>query len=145
MSGYVVLVIERDDGNIYLEQMSLEREVADAVVLYTPFIDQRDAITGVYDTIHDLTTWTTEWDNPDEDTVVVLGALNAEPGRRPTLVAVDKYTLTLDAVTAGKTLVVNGLTYTAHATTTTVANREFSIAGGTDTLDADELRHLRRT
>jgi hypothetical protein len=47
-------------------------------------------------------------------------------------------TASLNSVVAGNTLVVNGLTYTAHATTTSYANREFSIAGGDDT-GADEL------
>lgn len=46
--------------------------------------------------------------------------------------------LTLSGVTAGQTITINGLTFTAHATTTTAANREFSIAG-TDTQDATEL------
>lgn len=46
--------------------------------------------------------------------------------------------LTLSGVTAGQTVTVNGLTFTAHGTTTTAANREFSIAG-TDTQDAGEL------
>lgn len=47
-------------------------------------------------------------------------------------------TLTLATALAGETVVINGITFTAHATTTTVANREFSIAG-TDTQDAAEL------
>ena len=46
--------------------------------------------------------------------------------------------LTLSGVTAGQTVTINGLTFTAHGTTTTAANREFSIAG-TDTQDAGEL------
>lgn len=47
-------------------------------------------------------------------------------------------TASLNSVVPGNTLVVNGLTYTAHATTTNYANREFSIAGGDDS-GADEL------
>jgi len=47
--------------------------------------------------------------------------------------------LTLATVLAGHTVTINGLVFTAHATTTTPALREFSIAGGTDTLDAIEL------
>lgn len=45
----------------------------------------------------------------------------------------------LASFTAGSSVVVNGLTFTAHATTTTVANREFSISG-TDEEDATELK-----
>lgn len=47
-------------------------------------------------------------------------------------------TVTLATFTATNVIVINGLTFTAHASTTTVANREFSIAG-TDTQDAAEL------
>ena len=47
-------------------------------------------------------------------------------------------TLTLASVAAAETLILGGLTFTAHATVTTVANREFSISG-TDTADAVEL------
>jgi hypothetical protein len=46
--------------------------------------------------------------------------------------------VTLLGVSAGDTVTVNGLVFTAHGTTTTVANREFSVAG-TDTQDAAEL------
>jgi hypothetical protein len=49
-----------------------------------------------------------------------------------------KTTASLNSVIAGNTIVVNGLTFTAHATTTTYADREFSIAGGDDT-GTDEL------
>jgi len=51
---------------------------------------------------------------------------------------VKKATVTLATFTAGQVIVINGLTFTAHASTTTKANREFSIAG-TDTQDGDEL------
>lgn len=51
---------------------------------------------------------------------------------------VQAATVTLATFTAGSTIVINGITFTAHASTTTVANREFSIAG-TDTEDAAEL------
>lgn len=53
-----------------------------------------------------------------------------------TLVA--EATLTLATVLADDTVTINGLVFTAHAATTTPANREFSIAG-TDTQDAAEL------
>ena len=51
---------------------------------------------------------------------------------------VTKATITLATFLAGGTITINGLVFTAHATTTTKANREFSIAG-TDTQDAVEL------
>lgn len=44
----------------------------------------------------------------------------------------------LRSVTAGQTVTINGVTFAAHATTTTIASREFSIAG-TNTQDAAEL------
>lgn len=47
-------------------------------------------------------------------------------------------TLTLASVVAAETVVINGITFTAHATTTTVANREFHV-GVSDTADAAEL------
>lgn len=49
-----------------------------------------------------------------------------------------KTRLDLATVLAGQTIIINGLTFTAHATTTTVANREFSISG-TDSADATAL------
>lgn len=51
---------------------------------------------------------------------------------------VKKATVTLATLLAGSTVVINGLTFTAHATVTTYANREFSISGN-DTADAAEL------
>ncbi|MBU1355012.1 MAG: hypothetical protein KJ620_00390, partial [Candidatus Edwardsbacteria bacterium] len=48
-------------------------------------------------------------------------------------------TLTLVTVLADDVVTINGLLFKAHATTTTVASREFSISGVTDTLDAVEL------
>lgn len=46
--------------------------------------------------------------------------------------------LTLATVLNTHTIIVNGLTFTAHTDTTTVASRQFSISG-TDTADGDEL------
>ncbi len=51
---------------------------------------------------------------------------------------VSELTIALATVLAAETVTINGLTFTAHATTTTPANREFSISG-TDTADGDEL------
>ena len=51
---------------------------------------------------------------------------------------VTELTIALATFLAGSTIIINGLTFTAHATTTTVATRTFSIAG-TDTQDGDEL------
>jgi hypothetical protein len=47
-------------------------------------------------------------------------------------------TVTLATFTAGNVIVINGLTFTAHASTTTKSTRNFSIAGS-DTQDGDEL------
>jgi predicted secreted protein len=47
-------------------------------------------------------------------------------------------TLTLTSVAAEDTITINDLVFTAHATVTTEANREFSISGD-DTADAAEL------
>ncbi len=50
----------------------------------------------------------------------------------------DPYSITLATFLVGGTIVINGLTFTAHVDTTTVANREFDISGS-DTADALEL------
>lgn len=50
-------------------------------------------------------------------------------------------TLTLASVTAGQQVVIQGITFTAHAATTTPANREFTISGA-DAADATELAGL---
>ena len=50
-------------------------------------------------------------------------------------------TLTLASVLADDSVTINGLTFTAHATVTTVADREFSISGD-DTADAQALKGL---
>jgi hypothetical protein len=51
---------------------------------------------------------------------------------------VTEATVTLATFLATGTITINGLVFTAHATVTTPANREFSISG-TDTADAVEL------
>lgn len=69
------------------------------------------------------------------------GSSQAITGAEATITAntlVTELTIALATVTAGQTVTIGGLVFTAHATTTTVANREFSIAG-TDTADAGEL------
>ncbi len=53
-------------------------------------------------------------------------------------VEVTSQTLTLATVVAGDSVTINGLTFTAHASTTTPSSRQFSIAG-TDAADASEL------
>jgi hypothetical protein len=137
LSGFLVLVIERFDGNIYLEQMPVESEAIDTTLNYIPLIDQREIITGTYDSTNDVTTFTPTWEHLD-DAEIVLGPAFSDPGRRMTVLYPDEYLLTLASVVAGETIVINGLTFTAHATTTTTANREFSISG-TDVADAGEL------
>lgn len=51
---------------------------------------------------------------------------------------VTELTLTLATVVAADTVTINGIVFTAHADTTTKANREFSISG-LDAADAAEL------
>jgi len=51
---------------------------------------------------------------------------------------VTSLTLALASVLAADTVTINGITFTAHGTTTTLANREFSISGN-DTADGTEL------
>jgi hypothetical protein len=51
---------------------------------------------------------------------------------------VTELTITLATVLAAETIIINGLTFTAHGTVTTYANREFKIDGN-DTADAAEL------
>lgn len=51
---------------------------------------------------------------------------------------VTSQTLTLSSVAAGDQVTLNGVIFTAHASATTPANRQFSIAG-TDAEDAAEL------
>ena len=136
-SNFVVMLIERDDGNIYIEQFPIERESLVSPMPFMPLIDQRDDITGTYASGPDVTHWTTAWEHND-DAQVVIGTGGVIPGQTLSVAYTDKYTLTLATVLAGETLIIGGKTFTAHATTTTTANREFDISG-TDSADGDEL------
>lgn len=142
-SGFLVMLIERFDGSIYLEQMPVEREDPDTSMGYIPLIDQREIVTGTYDSTNDVTVWVPTWEHED-DAEVVLGPnfTGDDIGRRMTVSYPSEYTLTLATVAAGEILTItDGTTsqdYTAHATTTTTANREFDISGN-DTADAGEL------
>lgn len=51
---------------------------------------------------------------------------------------VAEATVVLTSVAGGEAITINGIAFTAHASTTTAANREFSISGN-DTADAGEL------
>lgn len=137
LSGFLVMIIERQDGGIYLEQMPIEREEQDSTLGFTPFIDQREVLTGSYDSTNDVTTWTTTWEHTD-DAQIILGPSFSEPGRELAALYPDKYLLSLASVAAGETITINSVEFTAHASTTTVANREFDISGS-DTDDAGEL------
>lgn len=137
MSGFLVMIIERQDGAVYLEQMPIEREAQDATVGYSPFLDQREVVTGTYQSANDCTYWDLTFEHND-DAQIVLGPAFSEPGRQPPPFYPDRYSLTLSTVLAGETVVVDGLTFTAHATTTTTTAREFSISGN-DAADAAEL------
>jgi len=76
----------------------------------------------------------------------ILEATNAAAGSAQSLtdclitanVLVTELTITLATVLNTETIIINGLTFTAHTDTTTVADREFSISGN-DTADAAEL------
>ncbi|MCP4899899.1 MAG: hypothetical protein GY906_23270 [bacterium] len=138
LSGFIVLVIQRQDGEIYLEQMPIDPEAIDEDLGFIPQIDQREVPVGVYDATFDFTEWTLTYEHQD-DMEIILGGAFSEPGRRlKNLVYPDRYDLTLASVAAGETIVIDGTTFTADATTTTPALREFSIAGA-DGADATEL------
>jgi len=138
LSGFLVMVIERQDGGIYLEQTPVSREAKNEIVGFIPLLDQREVLTGVYDSTNDVTVWTTTYEHTD-DTQVILGPSFSEPGFEiVTRNWSDKYLMSLTTVLAGETFILNGLTFTAHATTTTTASREFSISGN-DIADAGEL------
>jgi hypothetical protein len=140
LSGFLVLVIERADGVVYLEQMTVDPEAFDTTLGFIPLLDQREVLTGTHDTANDVTTFSPTWEHTD-DAEIVLGPAFGDPGRRVTVLYPDEYLLTLASVAAGETIVINGVTFTAHASTTTAANREFNI-DGTDTQDAGELVSL---
>lgn len=78
-AGRIHLVIERGDGNIYLEVLPIDREEIATGMSWMPLLDQRELMTGTYDSGTDLTTLTTTWDNED-DAEVVTGANATVPG-----------------------------------------------------------------
>lgn len=142
-SGFLVLLIERDDGFIYLEQMPIDREASNAAMGYIPLVDQREIVTGTYVSAHDCTYWEPTWSHSDDAEVILGPSFTGDDiGRRMTLIYPKQYRLVLASVAAGETIVIDdgttSQTYTAHATTTTTANREFSISGN-DAADAGEL------
>jgi hypothetical protein len=135
--GYVHMIIERSDTNMYLEKMPIERETNAASMPFMPLIDQRDSLTGTYNSANDVTHWATAWKHSD-DAEVVLGGSGAIPGRTLQVSYPDHVRFTLASVAAGETLVYGGKTFTADATTTTTSAREFDISGN-DIADAGEL------
>ncbi len=141
MSGFLVMLVERatpaGSTAFFLEQVPIDREAQDATVGFTPFIDRREVLSGTYDSSSDCTRWTTGYEHND-DVEIVTGPAANEPGREIMPLYPDKIDITMTTVLAGETIIINGQTYTAHATTTTTANREFKISG-TDTSDATEL------
>lgn len=69
------------------------------------------------------------------------GSAQSLSGAEATITAntlVTELTILLATVLNGETIVINGLTFTGHTDTTTVANREFAI-NGNDAADAAEL------
>lgn len=77
------------------------------------------------------TTWSTNG-------ISIAGADDVDAGLLQKAINGGKV-VTCASVQAGDTVTVNGKVYTAHATTTTVANREFAMNGGTNALVAAEL------
>jgi hypothetical protein len=142
-SGFLVMLVERNDGFIYLEQMPIDREAANAAMGYIPLMEQREIVTGTYVSAHDCTYWEPTW-NHNDDCEVVLGPnfSGDDIGRRMTLIYPGQKRLVLASVVAGETLIISdgttSQTYTAHATTTDTTAREFDISGN-DAADAGEL------
>jgi hypothetical protein len=79
--GKCHLVIERADGNMYLEIMSLTRESIATGMPWMPLLDQREKVTGTYNAGTGLTTFTTSWDNED-DAEIILGTDFPVPGQQ---------------------------------------------------------------
>jgi hypothetical protein len=136
-SNWVYIVVERQDGAMYVEWFPIERESLVTDMPFMPLADQREELTGTYDSTHNETFWQTTWEHED-DAKVVIGAGGTNPGQELAVRYPDKILLTLSSVAAGETLIIGGKTFTAHATTTTTTLREFSIAG-IDSADAAEL------
>ena len=57
MSGYLTIVIERENGEICLEKIYMEPEQS-GNVSWRIFLDRRETLTGVYNAGTGLTTWT---------------------------------------------------------------------------------------
>lgn len=79
--GNLHMCIGRPDGNIYLEKMSLTRESVPTGMPWVPLLDQREEVTGVYDSGTNLTTWTTTWNNQG-DAELILGPAFTVPGQQ---------------------------------------------------------------
>ena len=136
--GFLVMLIERQDGGIYLEQMPIEREDYDPTMFYIPLLDQRDFSTGTYVSAYDATHWTTSWEHDDDARVVIGPGFSTGAGAAPSTKHPSVFTLTLATVLANETLVINSDTFTAHATVTDTTLQQFSISGN-DIADAGEL------
>jgi hypothetical protein len=141
MSGFLVFLIQREDGSIYLEQMSLERESQDATMGFTPFLDQREIVTATYDSATDSSLFDLAWDHNDDAQIILGNGHTTNSGIQPGVFYPSKKLLTLATVLAGETFIMNALTFTAHATTDTAASREYSISGN-DIADAGKLTTL---
>lgn len=109
------------------------------------YLDSAGASQALASTIYDVDTgsepgrlwlgygdsWPSVYGVPNQVTVTFVAGYGAR----------TKTILTLASVLAGQTIVINGITFTAHATVTTAVNREFSISG-TNAADATELSAL---
>ena len=141
LSGFVVIVVTRPDGTM-IEQIAIETEAPDTAIGFIPLIDQRTIVTASFDATSGYSTWALPYEHEDDGLVVLGGNFSGDsPGRQLLVTYPTKTTLTLATVTAGQTVIINGVTFTAHASTTTPVNREFSISGN-DEADAEELLTL---
>lgn len=141
LSGFLVLVIERQDNAVHLEQIPINRGLDDTVLGYSPLLDQRELVLGVYDSVNDCTTWETSYEH-DRDLQIIHGPDVDDPGSQHSLFYTHNGFLTLSSVVAGEQITIEGVTFTAHAVTQDAAHRYFTIQGATDTVDAIKLATL---
>jgi len=78
------LVIERSDG-IYLDSLALNDDASTTDIGIRVHLDRRQSLTGVYNSVSELTTWTLASATALDNRVVVTGSSFAVPGEVPTL------------------------------------------------------------
>lgn len=62
MDSYLTILIERENGELCLEKIHLEREETGNVIDWRIHLDRRELLLGVYNGGTDLTTWTSSYD-----------------------------------------------------------------------------------